>query len=279
MEQIQREFFRKRQHEETFGMSEATKQDSIFEKLQFKTAHREKQEQCAHFESDFSVKAGSHFPNLNFSNPKHDKPFSLGKPITSQSVARTHGVSKPHKNLHELVLNPMKINILDSSEGSVMQPAQPFTNTSKQSSSSALATTLSILHDENIIVSNHDKPSFEFDGISHMKPLPTECRSKDSCDNCGINSISTTRVVHEPDFFRLKLDNPNEACEYKLPSNFSQLPRTGQYILSSMVYSTFSDSGSMTLLDRNADGQQKDSRQQKCLETTQTSVLGQCCGV
>ena len=105
---MQREFFRKRQKDETFEHSEATVQDTIFEKLESVPIRRKIEDHSFQNEPNAQMKTDVQTSILS-SRSRLDLNMSLGKPFASPSALRKDEYPSPLKS-QGLRLNSMKMD-------------------------------------------------------------------------------------------------------------------------------------------------------------------------
>jgi hypothetical protein len=116
VEQMQREFFRKRQKDEPLHHSEATVQDSIFEKLESMSNLRKNNEHVP----NLMAKATAQSATSQVCNQTRPN-LPLGKPITFQSIARKEEHPTPLKPGLKLKSNSANLEVPIQHAAPVMQ--------------------------------------------------------------------------------------------------------------------------------------------------------------
>jgi hypothetical protein len=311
IEQMQREFFRKRQKYEAVEQSEATVQDTIFEKLESVAIRRKIEDHSFQNEPNAQMKSDVQTSILS-SRSRLDLNMPLGKPFTPQSTLRKDEYPAPLKS-QSLRLNSMKMD----AHAVLHEPNTSFPNKPTVSLTSKLP--IPEFNDRKNSQAIQDWPLGK--PIAYVKPIsstpavrkveqppiplkslvlglgsiqmdipvkpsspamqqeysnPSKCaiplslltnaqsnevktNAVSSASPCVVNDGSTTQhiIVDDniemrrnkiPKFFNdastqcvsepeMPQDLSHQTADYQLPANYSQLPRTGQYLWSQWIYS------------------------------------------
>jgi hypothetical protein len=186
MEQTQREYFRKKQTDESYHLSEATVQDSIFEKLESLSALRNKNEQFK--------QTVQHEPKLKAKNEVRHPVSKLCSP----NIPKLHGTpvaSEPRKGEHMAKENSIGVKVPFNHTASDMLHTHQANNASKFKVS--LQTARAVLDDEPLgnqtrrgrpqgkpLVQPLGKP------IAHQKPIMSQPTSRETEHPAPSKSLS-----------------------------------------------------------------------------------------
>ena len=311
---MQREFFRKRQKDETFEHSEATVQDTIFEKLESVPIRRKFEDHSFQNESNAPMKTDAQTSILS-SRSRLDLNMSLGKPFASPSALRKDEYPSPLKS-QGLRLNSMKMDAHVPLANAVLhepntsfpyKPTVPLTtklpipqfNDMKNSqaiqdwplgkpiayvkpiSSTPVVRKVDPIPLKSLVLglgsiqmdipvkpsapamqqaySNPSKCAIPLAMLTNPQSNQVKTNAVSSASPCVVNDGSTTQHVIVDDnigMHRNKIpkifndastqcvsepemphDLSHQTADYQLPANYSQLPRTGQYLWSQWIYS------------------------------------------
>jgi hypothetical protein len=185
MEQTQREYFRKKQADESYHLSEATIQDSIFEKLESLSVLRNKNEQ---------------FQQVVLHEPKLKAKNEVQHPVSklcSQIIPKLHGTpiaSEPRKG-HIAKENSIGVKVPFNHTASEMLHTQQANNASKFKVS--LQTARAVLDDETLGNQTRrgwpqGKPLVQPIGkpIAHQKPIISQPTSRETEHPAPSKSLS-----------------------------------------------------------------------------------------
>jgi hypothetical protein len=314
IEQIQREFFRKRQKDEELQHSEATMQDSVFEKLEASSLGRKR----IHFDQRDPVllQKQTHVDSSILSDCSRNRPVAL-QPIAIQPTARKDGkpdtskltglrssaidmdeliqIAAPASHHSPQICNPSSpafpsasckqlvddetqtiqtqrhgpigklIAYKKSIASQISAPKEGKPDTSKLTGLRSSAIDMDELIQIAAPASHHSpqicnpsSPAFpsalsmDEDGQRKdqmfLAPLlscnfdiqkPQGAITTDETKKSGTDKKPTDARTHcasEPDVLSFQLENPYQTFDLQLPANYSQMPRTVQYLLSTFFH-------------------------------------------
>ena len=225
IEQMQRDFFRKKPKDAAVEQAEATVHDIVFEKLELSVnrnlpskslLNNQQLRREAHLEG----KAAAH-ASISRVSSEIQRSLPLGKPIAAQPFARKR--DEPSQQVLEsqgsgLLCGSVQPKIFSKPQALMTTPSRiPHNGETKaikllSASSSCIPDDVSqVLH--TIIEEHH----------------PDNTKMTDKKRN---SSDAATQCFFEPEVPRLKLNIPTQSFQLQLPTNFSELPRKGQYLFS-----------------------------------------------
>jgi hypothetical protein len=224
IEQMQRDFFRKKPKDAAVEQVEATVQDTFFEKLELSVnrnlpSKSSLNNQQLRRETHLEGKAAAH-ASISRISSEIQRSLPLGKPIAAQPLAR-----KRDEPSQQVIQTQGSRLLCGSVQPKFPKPQALMTTPSRiphngetkaikllSASSSCIPDDVSqVLH--TIIEEHH----------------PDNTKMTDKKRN---SSDAATQCFFEPEVPRLKLNIPTQSFQLQLPTNFSELPRKGQYLFS-----------------------------------------------